>query len=563
MLLILLLRRSSIAIKNEPKPKRKEKLNIAEYENTLPLIHHTHSLKLNRNLKGSHVLMDNTSLTIDRRHASKTNKLQHHAQLSTLRKKTMTALEKKEAKLVRDYKANKAYNHQLYYYIRRRYKTRICFVLIAICHSMYILINFIIMSQASLAAVSLKGLSQFNMACKIAFFLFPPTTAYNILHQLAMWLLVYAIHKHGQKLRRTRTFDPDADADADLIKSNSTLCMVNVPHDFRNAPNIYDESSGDEDTVSVSLTNNSNNNMLLKSNSTGPVILEKSNQLIKKPSMSHQLPQNRINLSRSIPYTITTQQRSHTSPKPKSSHSIFSRKRSNVLFCIILFFLLFAYNSHNLFLYSLAQLQGKTSIVYFCAFTADYAEYYSLLTQLVIPLSNLCLFSVLPLAFCSAQILFDVCFLLRVKREQMKRYEKLKEVIEWPLYAYFAVTVFAQAPFALHQIVDLCIGTTKFPFVFPLFIQMKFTSKIWLTVFEMSSMFFACAADFYIWILCDKQMKSLAANWINKRLFCRTYQQKKRLAEKKQNETSSPSSNSAQNSRSSEVSVDKLFFHIF
>ncbi len=225
---------------------------------------------------------------------------------------------------------------------------------------------------------------------------------------------------------------------------------------------------------------------------------------------------------------------------------------------IILFALLCIYNAHSLFLYSLARLDGKASTVYFCAFEAAYAQYYSVLTQLVLPLANLCLFSILPLALCTAQVLFDACFLLRVQREQMKRYEKLREVIEWPLYAYFGMTLLAQAPFALHQVVDLCLGTTKFPFVFPLFIQMKFTSKVWLSVLEMVLMFVACAADFYIWILCDKQMKSLAANWINKRLFCRTYQQKKKLAGKKMTEPSSPSSNSGQNSRTSEVSIMEI-----
>lgn len=135
----------------------------------------------------------------------------------------------------------------------------------------------------------------------------------------------------------------------------------------------------------------------------------------------------------------------------------------------------------------------------------------------------------------------------------MKRYEKLREVIEWPLYFYFALAVFSQAPFALHQVIDLCVGTVKFPFVFPLFIQMKFTSKIWLSVFEMVSMFLACAADFYIWILCDREMKALACNWINKRLCCRTYEQKKKVSGKGVDQTSSPSSNSGNNSRASEV----------
>ena len=111
---------------------------------------------------------------------------------------------KRHQKLISKYKTIKSSNSLMYYFIRKRYKTRVCVILIAVCHSLYILINFIVMSQASLAAVSLKGLSQFNVACKMAFFLFPPTTAYNILHQMAIWLLCYAIRQHGLKLRKTR-----------------------------------------------------------------------------------------------------------------------------------------------------------------------------------------------------------------------------------------------------------------------------------------------------------------------------------------------------------------------
>lgn len=77
-------------------------------------------------------------------------------------------------------------------------------MIIAGCHSLYILINFMIMNQTGLATHALKGLSQFNAACKMAFFFSPPTTAYTILHQLAIWLLVYAVRQHARKLRATR-----------------------------------------------------------------------------------------------------------------------------------------------------------------------------------------------------------------------------------------------------------------------------------------------------------------------------------------------------------------------
>lgn len=183
-------------------------------------------------------------------------------------------------------------------------------------------------------------------------------------------------------------------------------------------------------------------------------------------------------------------------------------------------------------------------------------------------MTNLCLFSLFPILLCTMQVLFDACFLVRVQREQMKRYEKLKEVIEWPLYCYYIVLILSQVPFALHQIVDLCIGTTKFPFVFPLFIQLKFTSKVWLSIFEMVSMFMACGADLYIWIFCDRQMSSLASNWLSKRMFCRTYTQKKLITAAEREEINrekmmtinkssrSPMLHSSNNSRTSEVIND-------
>lgn len=103
------------------------------------------------------------------------------------------------------YKIVKSQNYYLNQFIRRKYTTRECLMIIAVCHSMYILINYIVMSQTSLASQALKGLTKLNFACKLAFFLSPPTTAYNILHQFAIWLLVYAIRKHANKLRATKT----------------------------------------------------------------------------------------------------------------------------------------------------------------------------------------------------------------------------------------------------------------------------------------------------------------------------------------------------------------------
>lgn len=276
------------------------------------------------------------------------------------------------------------------------------------------------------------------------------------------------------------------------------------------------------------------------------------------------------NLQPTVPYSQPLVMAAHpykARPRPSAASDsclceLFSRKRNNAMFCLVLFILLCVYDGQNLFLYSLAKLEGKASTVYFCAFDSTYSDYYTVLTQFIVPMANLCLFALFPMLLCTMQVLFDACFLVRVQREQMKRYEKLKDVIEWPLYCYYAVLIFSQLPFAVHQIVDLCIGTTKFPFVFPLFIQLKFTSKVWLSIFEMVSMFAACGADLYIWILCDRQMKSLVTNWLSKRIFCRTYKQKKLLTaaekeeierEKTNKSSSSPMSHSSNNSRTSEV----------
>lgn len=290
----------------------------------------------------------------------------------------MTALQRKQHKLIEEYKLTKATNSQMYYYMRKRYKSRLVFTLIAICHSLYILINFIIMSQASLAAVSLKGLSQFNMACKFAFFLFPPTTAYNILHQFAIWLLVYAIRQHGLKIRRTRTFDPhaDADHDLDLINSDSeesSSCNYDKPNTIMD---ISSHTEEDEDTVSVSLTNNSNNLMISQSGTNCAIPQATDNSAVKfKSNLSvgkqnegtnyHQIGMR--NLNPVNPYAQPLVQMPQNHPykvKPQGSGEsclceLFSRKRNNAMFCIILFILLCVYDGQNLFLYSLAKLEGK------------------------------------------------------------------------------------------------------------------------------------------------------------------------------------------------------------
>lgn len=131
------------------------------------------------------------------------------------------------------YKLVKSRHYYLNQFIRRKYTTRECLMIIAACHSLYILINYMIMNQTGLAAHALKGLSKFNAACKMAFFFSPPTTAYTILHQLAIWLLVYAVRRHARKLRSTRlvgvrgfatngiSFDDDDDSEETEDGSNT------------------------------------------------------------------------------------------------------------------------------------------------------------------------------------------------------------------------------------------------------------------------------------------------------------------------------------------------------
>lgn len=542
---------------------------------------------------------------------------------------------KNKSRLSSKYKLVKKTQLQLNYAVKKRYSTRICFMIIAICHSIYLLMNFIIMSQASIAAIGLQSISQLNLGCKISFMLFPPTTAYTFLHQLAIWLLVYAIRQHGIKLRTTPThsFDNDeddglADYEINLIKgkfsssdgsdsnedydSDESSCCYSDNEDeedeYKYKDDIYnsfdeDNSNRDdveEDTVSQSLTNNSqpsssiqqgvDNNaagaavvaplvsnsslgahrttvQFMDSNPRFPLVSQHNlqNQPLLPASM-HIMSTNPYNqnvsivapsLNRFVATNTTTSVNLQPLPPSLNCCACYSSKNKNLLFCVILFMLLFVYNGQNLFLYSLSELKTpNAATIYYCAFEQTYSDYYTVLNQYVIPLTNLMLFAILPLALCTTQVLLDICFLVRVQREQMKRYLKLRDIIEWPLYVYFLVYMISQLPFAMHQIHDLILGTVKFPFVFPLFIQFKFTSKIWLTVIEMTLICLACSSDLYIWIICDREMRQLAKYWLNKRIFCRTYAKpaKKKLNSPNTSRSCSGSSSSRSGSNSVEVS---------
>lgn len=193
------------------------------------------------------------------------------------------------------------------------------------------------------------------------------------------------------------------------------------------------------------------------------------------------------------------------------------------MFAGLLLAALLVYNAQNLLFYKLNELTTDTQTIMFCAFDDKYADYYSMLTSFLVPFLNLVLFALLPLTLLTVQVLLDTCFLIRVRREQAKRYMKLSECIEWPLYCYYLVYMVAHLPYAMHQLVDLCAGTSKFPFVFPLFIQMKFSSHVWLVIVEQTLMFLGNAADLFIWLVVDRQMRELCVFWLNKRILCRTY----------------------------------------
>ncbi len=268
--------------------------------------------------------------------------------------------------------------------------------------------------------------------------------------------------------------------------------------------------------------------MDMNNSNTGrfPIISQQNQQLMPASMLimsSNSNPYN-TNLTVALPNVNTRYVTSSSFVKSTQAKSTIAQNRKNITFCIFLFVILFTYNAQNLFLYSLSELPlPDMPTIYYCAFEQAYSEYYTVLNQYVIPLSNLVLFAALPLALATMQVLFDICFLVRVQREQMKRYLKLRDIIEWPIYIYYLVYLISQLPFALHQVNDLIMGTVKFPFVFPLFIQLKFTSKVWLTVIEMTLLCLACSTDLYIWIICDREVRQLAKYWLNKRIFCRTY----------------------------------------
>ena len=356
-------------------------------------------------------------------------------------------------------------------HINMRYaKTRLALCLITILHSFYLLINFIIMSQFKLAGLALGQLNESSVGCKLAFFLFPPTTAYNFLYQFAIWLLVYAIKVHHNKLREMKRL------------------------------NYYDVLQCEEGTTQQ---------QALMDQINGGVGGNDSRSKTKK--------QNKKNAKGGGASSSCTQ----------------SSSRRSVYACLMIMLLVVMYNIPNILFYSLNKVtvilsrprdvQIQSNTVSYCAFDEAFAKYYSLINNKLIPALNLLLFNFLPLIICFTYILLDACFLVRLYREQQKIYEKLKEFIEWPLYAYFVVFSVTHLPFILHDLCDLIAGTNKFPFVFPLFIRMTFSNKVPLVIIENLLMCLAYASYFYIWLATDKLFRQLVCILFNKHVLCRSH----------------------------------------
>ena len=597
ILLVILLRRSSI--RHNKKKIEAKKLQLANKNKQNIYETRKSSLKQQQSMQLEPLTLQSNYANVTSITTGSLKKKKAGSEL--VRKKSTRKNRHRKKKEKSEYDMVKSVNNQFNRIIRKRYKTRLCFIIIAICHSLYILFNFIVMSQAGLAAVALQGLSKLNIACKISFFLFPPTTAYNLLHQLSIWLLFYAIMKHSRKLRNTMThnFDRHADYDVNLMTTDTESCSdfssdddndesssdssdenIKRKSHSHNHHNAYDSLNDDEpDTISQSLTNNSstinqqnsvqpnpNPNNQIAILQTDPFPLNITSPINNKSTV-HFVNENGTLASRQQIYSNVVHQPSYYNPiyanrrhpydprligkKPTSVNPaktsllcfLFERKSRNALFSVILFLLLLIYNGQNLFFYSLIELKtAKNEIITYCAFEEAYSEYYNILNQYIVPLLNLFLFSIIPLFLCTMQVLFDACFLIRVQREQTKRYEKLREIIEWPLYSYYLVYIVSQLPFAMHQVSDLIVGTIKFPFVFPIFIQMKFTSKVWLVIFEMTLMIFAYSSDLFIWLICDRHLRQLCKNWLNKRILCRTYSKSSSSSSSGTTSTSSSSS---------------------
>ena len=345
--------------------------------------------------------------------------------------------------------------HFNYLKLSKRYRTRICLILISICHLFYLKINFIIMSQFKLAEVALSKLNAYQFGCKVSFFLFPPTTPYNILHQYAVWLLVYALYRHNKKIRILKNKSIDVDE----------FLLPEKEHSMRH---------------------------------------------ISKNKHAHN-------------YNT----RATSRPSNKSSICCcFEESGKNIFNCIIIFMLIIIYNAQNLFFYSINKvtIQKTNQTLEFCAFEPLYSNYYVLINQHIVPMLNLFLFVFLPMLLGIIYLIVDLCLFIRLKREHNKMFQHLKEFhIEWLVYVYFIVFFISQMPLFIHQLVDIATRNIKFPFVFPLFIALIFSTKVGLVIFEMSIICLSYSISFLLWLIFDKEFLNIIKFYFNKYILCRTF----------------------------------------
>ena len=348
-----------------------------------------------------------------------------------------------------------------YYLLSKRYRTRVCIMIISFCHLLYLKINFIIMSQFQLAAVALGQLNKSQVGCKMAFFLFPPTTPYNILHQYAIWLLIYALNQHSKKIRRIKYVVEDGE-DYLFADNHQEFIAINRPS-----------------TESI--------------------------RPIRTASLNLKSTNQRATNSRSC--------------------GCFKESSKNIVNCILIFILIVLYNAQNLFFYSINDvfIVKQNVSIKFCAFDPFYSNYYLLISQHIVPMLNLLLFLILPMIIGVLYLSFDLCLFIRLKREQNKLYLHLKEYhIEWLIYIYFIIFFISQMPLFIHQVADYVTQNIKFPFVFPLFIGLIFSTKVGLVLFEMSMLCFGYSISFLFWCLFDNDFINIIKFYFNKYVLCRT-----------------------------------------
>lgn len=360
---------------------------------------------------------------------------------------------------------------KLFKNLKRKYKTQSCILIITACHCGYLLINFIIMSQAKLAGLSLGSLNENSFACKVAFTLFAPTSIYNILHQISIWILIYAIFENSKKLRKIKLIDSSLYG---IDEDTSTGDYG----DYETAMSYYDTHS---------LTND-NDGFLRRSNKF------KSNK-------------------------------NDRSKRNSKIFGCFNVKHKNTVYCLSIIVIIMLYNLPNMLFYTLNRLEyppSSGSYVTFCAFEPRLSDIFTTLTTKIQPALNLSLFVFIPIIFGGLIILLDICFLIRVYRNDEKRFKKFENNLEITLYVYFFVFALTHSLYAFHTAIDLLRGANKFPFVLPIFIGMTFTKYVGLFITEMLFICIGLSSDFFIWFFADRKFRQLVMYLFKKHILCKS-----------------------------------------